>query len=61
MERIASFLGRTVICSGVVGRLGGTVTWTGKLSHWQDVWSDEIDDAWCDARGPDIERMFGYG
>ncbi len=60
-QKIADFLGVPVLPDTVERRLGGTVTWTGKLSHWPDYWSDEIEAAWVEARGPEIEEMFGYG
>jgi hypothetical protein len=58
--RIAGFLDVPLLSGAVERRLGGTVTWTGELSDWTKYWSDEIEAAWREARGPEIERMFGY-
>ena len=58
---IAEFLGVPVAPGIPERRPGGTVTWSGELSDWTEYWSDEIEAAWQTARGPEIERMFGYG
>ena len=40
---------------------GGTPTWTGKPSRWEDFWSDAIDKVWLDEGMVEIERELGYG
>ncbi len=60
-QQIADFLDVPMLPDVVERRLGGTITWTGKLSNWEDHWSEIIDQAWGEARGPEIEEMFGYG
>lgn len=39
---------------------GGTPTWTGKLSHWQDFWTPAIDKVWVDEGMLEIEKRLGY-
>lgn len=52
----------TPVLPGIPERLlGGTLTWSGKLTVVADYWSDQIQEAWEAARGPEIEAMFGYG
>ena len=60
-QRIADFIGVPMLPEVSERRPGGTISWSGKLSHWPDYWSDEIEAAWQKARGPEIEKVFGYG
>ncbi len=60
-ESIAAFIGTPMLPGVIERRLGGTITWTGKLSIWEDYWSDAIEEAWVEARGLEIEKAFGYG
>ncbi len=60
-QRIADFIGVPMLPGILERRPGGTATWTGKLSNWEEHWSDQIEDAWIKARGPEVEKLFGYG
>lgn len=39
---------------------GGTPTWTGKPSRWEDFWGESIDRVWRDEGMLVIERELGY-
>lgn len=40
---------------------GGTATWTGAPSRWEDVWGEEIDRVWHEEGMVEIECGLGYG
>lgn|SRR3990167_6093790 len=39
---------------------GGTATWTGSPSRWEEVWGDGIDRVWHEEGMIEIERSLGY-
>ena len=51
MRRIAKYLDVPFLDDAFDNLEGGTPTWTGKLSHWEDYWSAEVDDAWWEYFG----------
>jgi hypothetical protein len=39
---------------------GGTFTWSGELSDYRAVWSDEVQAAWNSIGGEELRRRWGY-
>ena len=46
MRRIAEYLEAPFLDDAFENLPGGTATWTGKLSRWEDYWCPEIDEIW---------------
>lgn len=40
--------------------VGGTATWTGRLSDWREVWTEGVDRVWVEEGMVEIERGLGY-
>ena len=59
-ETIANYLEVPFLDDVFPNLEGLTITWTGEYSDHTKYWTDEIQQAWIKARGPEIERMFGY-
>lgn len=60
-QRIADFVGVEILPGVSEHRLGGTKTWTGKLSVWEDFWFPRLEEEWIKGKGPELESVFGYG
>ena len=60
IARIAEHLGIPMVRDAYANLPGMTFTWTDTPSHWEDYWNVQVQDAWVDAGGLEIERVYGY-
>ena len=60
VEKIAKYLDVPVLEDCYPNIQGMTVTWTGEPSNWEDHWSDEIQKAWDENGGPELEAAWKY-
>ena len=60
IEGVGKFIGLPIAENHFADIWGDTYTFTGKLSEWQDYWSDDVDAAWVAHNGPELEKALGY-
>jgi len=63
LQKIAEDLGVSVPEHAYESIEGGTNTFKPIHSDWRDypdIWDDSIEESWIKARGPEIERIWGY-
>jgi len=59
-DGLADYLGKPRKIWTKESIIGGTPTWTGKLSNWQDFWFPEIDKVWREEGMVEVEKALGY-
>lgn len=60
LDALADYLGKPRQWYDPTQLLGGTYTWTGRLSQWQEHWTPELDKLWIEEGMIDIETKLGY-
>jgi len=60
IERIADYLGVKYFDDAFESLPGGTITWMGEYSDWQKCWNDDIEQAWIECGGLELEKALGY-
>lgn len=60
LQGIADYLGLPLIENHFERLWGDTVTFTGDLTNWKDWWTEEVDKAWIDKGGVELELKMGY-
>ena len=60
LNRIAQYLDVPVPPDAYGNIVGLTRSYTGKLSNWEDHWSELVESAWVEGRGPEVEAAWNY-
>ena len=60
LERVASYLETPVLSDAYRNIVGLTVTYTGEHSDWEEHWTDPVEAAWVEAKGPEVEAIWSY-
>ena len=60
MRAIARYLDIPYIDGAFEELPGLTVTWSGKLSDYRDIWTPEVESAWNSEGGPELLARWGY-
>jgi hypothetical protein len=60
VQGIGDYLGLKLIENHFEKLWGDTVTFTGDLTKWKNCWTEEVNKAWTDKGGVDLERKMGY-
>lgn len=61
IDGLAEYLGKPKPGNEVLKQLeGGTSTWTGRLSNWEDFWTPNLERIWIDEGMLEIEKRLGY-
>lgn len=61
MRVLASFLGVPYLDDAFPNLPNHTVTWTGRLSDYHEIWNNHIEEAWQKIGGPRLLAEWGYG
>jgi len=60
LESISQYLNMPLTENHFESLWGDTVTFTGDLTNWEDWWTEEVDKAWIDKGGVELELKMGY-
>ena len=60
IKKIGEYLGKPLRKNHFELLWGDTLTFTNDLTEWRDFWTDEVNAAWIERGGVEIENKMGY-